>query len=272
MECHVIIEYGYQFLLFYRAAVGKETLMLYDQREDAVGSVLQISMPRLPRMYAPGATMHVVARCNNREFYFTGPEDFEILLDHLGGMSSDYKIRLFAYTLMSNHIHLLLQSPAEDVLGRPLRWFMTQTAKSFHRLRNRCGHFWERRYRACLVEDDLYALAALRYMDRNPVRAGIVEDPSTYAWSSCGSYATGVSNRLIQFHPSYLGLSPYAKVRQRHYLTILAASSDPHLDNKDSRWTSQRAVGSREFLKRHHSSDRRQGIIPLPEQIRKVRK
>jgi hypothetical protein len=56
-------------------------------------------------------------------------------------------------------------------------------------LRNRCGHFWERRFRAYLVEDDLYALAALRYMDRNPVRAGIVEDPGTYAWSSCASYA-----------------------------------------------------------------------------------
>ena len=56
--------------------------------------------------------MHVVARCNNREFCFAAPEDFEILLDHLGEMSSAYEVRLFAYTLMSNHIHLLLQSPA----------------------------------------------------------------------------------------------------------------------------------------------------------------
>jgi len=149
---------------------------------------------------------------------------------------------------------------------------MTQTAKAFHRLRNRCGHFWERRFRACLVEDDLYALAALRYMDRNPVRAGIVEDPATYAWSSCGSYAMGAPNRLVQFHPSYLGLSAYAKIRQRHYRAILAVSPDPHLDDRDSRWTSQRAVGRPEFLKRHHPSGRRQGIIPLPEQIRKVRK
>ena len=147
---------------------------------------------------------------------------------------------------------------------------MTQTAKTFHRLRNRCGHFWERRYRACLVEDDLYALAALRYMDRNPVRAGIVEDPATYAGSSCASYALGVPNRLIQFHPSYLGLSPYAKVRQGHYRAILAPSPDSHLEGRDSRWTSQRAVGSPEFLKGHHASGRRQGIIALPEQIRRV--
>jgi putative transposase len=133
-------------------------MTLYGERDGAVRPVLQIAMPRLPRIYAPGWTMHVVARCNNREFYFAAQEDFEVLLDHLGEMSSAYEVRLFAYTLMSNHIHLLLQSPAADILGRPLRWFMTQTAKTFHRLRNRCGHFWEKRFRAGLVEDDLYAL------------------------------------------------------------------------------------------------------------------
>jgi putative transposase len=229
-------------------------------------------MPRPPRLYAPEGTIHVVARCNNREFYFTTTEDFEILLEYLEEMSSFHGIKIFAYTLMSSHIHLLLQAPAADALGRPLGWFMTQTAKTFHRLRSRSGHFWERRYRACLVEDDLYALAALRYMDRNPVRAGIVEDPLTYAWSSCASYAKGTPNRLIQFHPSYLGLSPYAKVRQRNYRAILGPSPDPQLDGRDSRWTSQRAVGRPEFLRRHNPSSRGRGIIPVPEQIQKVNK
>ena len=107
---------------------------------------------------------------------------------------------------------------------------------------------------------------------RNPVRARISEDPATYAWSSCASYALGAPNRLIQFHPGRLGLSPYARVRQRHYRAILAPGSDPHVDDRDSRWTSQRAVGSPEFLKRHHPSGKQQGTILLPEQIRKVRK
>ena len=65
--------------------------------------VLQVAMPRPPRLYAPGGTVHVVARYNNREFYFTTPEDFEVLLDFLRRMVSDYGVRLFAYTLMSNH-------------------------------------------------------------------------------------------------------------------------------------------------------------------------
>jgi putative transposase len=247
-------------------------MVLYGEKRDAARPIHEIAMPRLPRLYAPSGTVHVVARCNNREFYFLSPEDFGILLDHLGEMSSAYGVGLFAYTLMSSHIHLLLQAPGADVLGRPLRWYMTQTAKAFHRLRNRSGHFWERRYRACLVEDDLYALSALRYMDRNPVRAGIVQDPTTYGWSSCSSYALGVANRLIQYHPSYLGFSPYARVRQRHYRAILSPSSDPQLDGRDFRWTSQRAVGSPEFLKRHDPSGRRRGIIPLPDQIQGIMK
>ena len=76
----------------------------YGERDDKVRPVFQIAMPRLPRIYAPGGTMHVVARSNNREFYFAGPEDFEILLDHLGEMNSAHRVRLFAYTPMSNPI------------------------------------------------------------------------------------------------------------------------------------------------------------------------
>ena len=158
-----------------------------------------------------------------------------------------------------------------DALGRPLRWFMTETARAFHRKRNRSGHFWERRYRACLVEEDLYALVALRYMDRNPVRAGLVEDPTSYAWSSCAVYARGTSSKLVTLHPSYLGLSRYAKVRERNYRDMLLPSSDSRLDCRDASWTRQRAVGSLAFLNRHLPSGGRRKLISLPEQIRRLR-
>jgi hypothetical protein len=103
-------------------------------------------------------------------------------------------------------------------------------------------------------------------------KAGIVEDPAIYAWASCASYALGATNRLIRFHPSYLGLGVYDKVRQRHYREILGASSDPQIDDWDSRWTSQRAIGNSGFLRRHHPSGLRRGIIPLPEEIQGVGK
>jgi putative transposase len=208
----------------------------------------RVRMPRAPRLHAPGGTVHVVARCNNREFCLTAAPDFEVLLAHLREMTLTYEVTLYAYTLMANHVHLLLQTPARDPLGRPLRWFMTETAKAFHRVRGRRGHFWERRYHACLVEDDVYVLRALRYLDRNAVRAGIVAEPTAYRWSSCAAYALGTPYRLVTFHPSYLALSPYAKVRQRLYRDLLAPGDDPAADGRDPRWTTDRAVGRAAFV------------------------
>jgi putative transposase len=220
----------------------------YPLIDDLVAPMMRVMMPRAPRVIAPGGTMHVVARCNNRAFYFTTAEDFEILLAHLQELVRTYAVTMYAYTLMSNHIHLLLQAPTHEALGRPLRWFMTETAKAFHKARGRRGHFWERRYRACLVEEDPYALAALRYLDRNPGRAGLVADPTMYPWSSCAAYALGTPNRVITLHPSYMALSPYRKVRQRQYRTLLAPSEDPQADTRDPRWSTQRAMGSPAFM------------------------
>jgi len=71
----------------------------------------------------PGGTVHVVARCNNREFSFTTAEDFDLLIAHLRELVRTYEITLYAYALMSNYVHLLLQAPTHEALGQPLRWF-----------------------------------------------------------------------------------------------------------------------------------------------------
>jgi putative transposase len=210
----------------------------------------RVAMPRLPRLPAPGCTVHVVGRCNNREFRFTTAEHFGSLLTHLGEMARTYGVTLYAYTLMANHVHLLIQAPLTDSLARPLRWFFRETSRDWQHFEGHRGHFWERRYWSCLVDDDRYALAALRYLDRNPVRAGLVAEPSAYAWSSCAAYALGASNPLIRYHPSYLALSSYPKVRQRHYRALLASSEDAQADARDPRWTSERAIGSPAFIER----------------------
>jgi REP element-mobilizing transposase RayT len=81
----------------------------------------RVQMPRAPRLHAPGATVHVVARCNNREFCFTTADDFGVLRAHLREMARTYDLTPYAYTLMANHVHVLLQAPKLDALGRPLR-------------------------------------------------------------------------------------------------------------------------------------------------------
>jgi REP-associated tyrosine transposase len=223
----------------------------YSTPDAILGPVLRVAMPRAPRLYAPGVTVHVVARCNNREFYIVTPEDFERILNKLQGMVGAYEVTLYAYTLLSNHVHLLLCAPEAGALAQPMRWFMTETAKAFHRVRQRQGHFWQRRYRTCLVEHDFYALAALRYLDRNPVRAGLVQTPAAYPWSSCAVYAHGASNPLITMHPSYLALGPDPEIRQRQYAALLAPSTDPQLDARNPCWTTRRAVGSPDFVARY---------------------
>jgi putative transposase len=175
------------------------------------------------------------------------------------------------YRRMANCLHLLLRAPTHEALGRPLRWFMTETARAFHKARGRRGHFWERRHRGVVVEDDLYALTALRYLDRNPVRAGLVADPTTYPWWSCAAYALGTPNPLITSHPSYLGLSPYPKIRQRQYCALLAPSPDPTADAHDPRWSTQRAVGSPAFMVSYVPRRSRRRIGTMPSQHQEVR-
>ena len=122
--------------------------------------------------------MHVVARCDSRKFSFTTREDFELLLAHLRELVRTYGVTLYAYILMSNHVHLLLQAPPQDALGRPLRWFMAENARAFHHARGRRGHFWVWRSRACLVEEDTYAFAALRYLRKDTGHLSVLDKDS----------------------------------------------------------------------------------------------
>lgn len=229
-----------------RGALGEDTAG-HPLAADLAGPTGRATMPRL---HAPGCTVHVVGRCNNREFGFTEAEDFGVVIAHLGDMARTSGGTLYGYTWMANHVHLLLKAPLMEPVAHSPREFFRETTCAWHRARGHRCHFWERRYRSGLIKEDLSALAALRYVDRNPLRATLVEDPTTYAWSSCAAYALSASNPLISYHPSYLALSPYPAVRQRHYRALLAPSGEAQADARDPRWTSERAVGSPAFLKR----------------------
>ena len=100
-------------------AHGANAEMPYPVAADILGPLRRVHLPRAPRMSAPGGTVHGVARCNNRELYFTTPEDFELLLTHLRELRRTYEVTLFAYALMANHVHLLLQAPTRGA-PRPL--------------------------------------------------------------------------------------------------------------------------------------------------------
>jgi len=144
-------------------------------------------MPRSPRIHVPGALYHAILRGNHREAIFHCPDDYQAFEAIVVGYLERYEARLHAYCWMPNHVHLAVQ------VGRaPLGRLMQAVASSYARRKQRSvpttGHLFERRYRAKLVAADAYLLALVRYIHRNPVRAGLAGDPGEYAWSSHRAY------------------------------------------------------------------------------------
>lgn len=174
-------------------------------------------MGRLPRVHLPGYPHHVVMRCNNREHLLGQEQDRSKLLEFVGRFKSRHKAKLHAYTIMSNHVHLIWDPGQEVSLPDQMRDIMTNFAKWFNWRHSRKGHFWESRYHSSVIQDDSYALTCMRYIHRNPARAGLVEFPWDYPGSSVRHNAFGEPDALVDDLPSFLGLSPYPKVRQRIY-------------------------------------------------------
>lgn len=174
-------------------------------------------MPRGPRPIAPYFPHHVIHRGHNRQVIFAEVEDYDYYLSCLKVAKSLYSIKVYAYVLMTNHVHLLLEPQA----GRDLSRLMKRVAGRFTRYMNkkyqRRGTLWEGRFRSAVVEGDRYLLAASRYIELNPVRAKMVWHPKEYAWSSYRTHAKGLEDELLDFDPFYAGLGDNAGERSQAY-------------------------------------------------------
>jgi len=119
---------------------------------------------------------------------------------------------------MSNHVHLLMTPAREGGISRVMHQLGSNYVRYFNQRTGRSGTLWEDRFRSCLVQDDEYLLQCHRYIELNPVRAGIVEHPAEYPWSSYRSNADGVPSSLLTPHPTYLELGNASMRRQRYRL------------------------------------------------------
>ena len=140
-------------------------------------------MPRAPRLEYPDALYHVTARGTRQEAIFLDDGDRASLLAVLARTLKACDACLFAYCLMGNHYHLVLQTRQAN-LSVLMRRINSVYCLMFNRRHNRSGHVFEGRYKALYVDRDAYLLAVCRYVDLNPVRAGLVESPGRWAWSS----------------------------------------------------------------------------------------
>jgi putative transposase len=146
-------------------------------------------MSRRPRFPTTDLPLHVVQRGNDRGRCFFDDLDYRVYLRALARASSHYGVLVHAYALMTNHVHLLVTPMIAGGVSRMMQSVAARYVWHVNTTKSRTGTLWEGRYKACLVDRDQYVLAVCRYIDLNPVRAGLVRRPSDYPWSSYSALA-----------------------------------------------------------------------------------
>lgn len=208
-------------------------------------------MSRLPRFFVPGLPLHVIQRGNDRQRMFAVPADYAFYRGCVTKAARQNSVAIHAYALMGNHVHFLVTPDRPTSLPKMMqsvgrvyvRWFNTQYSRT--------GTLFEGRYKAAIVDHDNYLFACMRYIELNPVRAGIVARPVDYRWSSVRANAYGRSDELVQPHALFnqLGDSPtrrQAVYRKMFGSTIAEADLAAIRDATQNAW----ALGGEAFRAR----------------------
>lgn len=140
-------------------------------------------MPRQSRIVVPGYPHHVTQRGNRRCDIFHSPDDYQRYLLWLRHYSEQVGVRVWAYCMMPNHVHLVVVPKEVDGLSRLFRTFHSHYAQHANARLQTGGHLWEQRYYSCVLDEE-HLFSAVRYVERNPVRAGLAAQADSYAWSS----------------------------------------------------------------------------------------
>jgi putative transposase len=141
-------------------------------------------MPRTARSCSGGYTYHVLNRGNGRATVFHKPDDYEAFVKMMAEACVRTPMRILAYCLMPNHFHLALWPRDDGGLSRWMHWLMTTHVRRYLRHYRSSGHVWQGRFKAFPIEEDEHLLIMLRYIERNPLRAGLVERAEAWRWSS----------------------------------------------------------------------------------------
>ena len=184
-------------------------------------------MARLPRYFIPGQPQHIIQRGNNRQAIFAAESDYQFFRDALVEAAGRFGLAIHAYVWMTNHIHLLATPGSEDSIGKTLQSVGRRYVQYFNYTYRRSGTLWEGRYRATVVDSEQYLLTLMRYIEMNPVRAGMVVNPADYPWSSHHRNArgdTGLNADWLVAHDEYLRLGFDAIERQTSYLALFHSS------------------------------------------------
>jgi putative transposase len=174
----------------------------------------------MPRIFIPGVSVHIIRRGNNRGAIFTDNFDRELFLVLLETAAKRHRVEVHGYVLMTNHYHLIVTAGDADGLRLMMRDLGREYVLRYNRRHGRIGTLWTGRYRAIPIQDERYWLTCLRYVEQNPVRAGLAATPGDYPWSSFRYHAFGEPHRWLTPHPVYLALGATDAERQAAYRAI----------------------------------------------------
>jgi putative transposase len=197
-------------------------------------------MARLARVVAPGLPHHITQRGNRRQQTFFCDEDYQAYLDLMAEWCSAHSVEILAYCLMPNHVHLIAVPQSADGLARAIGEVHRRYTRMVNFREGWRGHLWQGRF-ASYVLDEPYLLTATRYVELNPVRAGLVNAPSRYRWSSAGAHVRGRDDRLVHVAP-LLKLVP----NWRGFLARIIREEDIKLLHAHER--TGRPLGDEEFV------------------------
>ncbi len=180
-------------------------------------------MPRMGRIVLPNYPHHVVQRGHNRQVVFAAEPDYQRYIADLRELKDVFGVKVYAYCLMTNHVHLLL-APGESImgLGQLMKALGARATRYRNRLEGRTGTLWESRFKSSVVDSDTYLLACCRYIELNPVRARMVAEASDYPWSSYRLRITnhGDSNWL-DIDPCFVELGDTPENRRARYVEFM---------------------------------------------------
>lgn len=222
-------------------------------------------MPRRARLAIANVAWHIIQRGNNRSACFYSENDYLVYLHLLGQLSLKYGCAIHAYCLMTNHVHLLLTPDTASGPSLLMKHLGQNYVQYINRTYERTGTLWEGRFKSCLAQDENYALHCYRYIELNPVRAGMVRKPGDYRWSSFGHNVGRTKNELITAHPSYRGLGSNSAQREKAYMNrVEAGLSEDLLKAIRLSTRGNFVLGSDEFGREIESALNRQALPRRP--------
>ena len=212
-------------------------------------------MPRRARLSHPGIPWHIIQRGNNRAVCFHGEQDYQFYLQYVKEFADKFGCAVHAYVLMTNHVHLLLTPAREDSAALLMKHLGQRYVQYINRTYQRSGTLWEGRFRSCLTQSEEYVLACYRYIELNPVRAGMVMRPQDYRWTSYHANGLGKANALLTPQDEYRRLGKNDSERREAYRALFKAHMEPErVDEIRDATNGNFALGGKRFQQQIESA------------------